>query len=421
MAIALSNVKAMNTRIVLRNDMLSAWEASTKQLLKGEMALARLSGDLSDKYEIRIGVGNKTWNELSGSNFMIPAENVVGLENNLTSLQVKFYEKSSYAELPKDETVTNGSIGVVLETVTVAETDPEYAKLSADGKQLSAEFRTAYWFDTSLTSDTNPNGTWRQMDGNYKAENVYFTSNLKFTEAFGKHAQNATGYTLSCKNMSLTDVLKEAFSEVKKPGIVVPTASWMLGTQDTGTKEIGAWSVGLPALTFKYTKDGTWDNYNAGKTGGNVVPLSSVTIKRIAQKAEDFNGVFNLSAVNNVISSNASTNVAVNGTVVLPAIDGSEVSVQYTAASQTIAKYEGYASYLDGTTVPLDNLKGECPEKMIPGGNLNYGGATITIPVGKYPYFMFYTMGSACPDTLNTSTATKITKDNKTVDGKKMT
>lgn len=58
---------------------------------------------------------------------------------------------------------------------------------------------------------------------------------------------------------------------------------------------------------------------------------------------------------------------------------------------------------------------------MIPGGNLNYGGATITIPAGKYPYFMFYTMGSACPDTLNTSTATKINKDGVTVDGKKAT
>lgn len=275
-------VTAMNTRIVLRNDMLSAWEGSNKKLLKGEMALARLSGELSDKFEVRIGVGNKTWNELSSSNFMIPAENVVGLENNLTSLQVKFYQEDSLEKLPKGADVTNGSIGVVLETVTVAETDPEYAKLSADGKQLTTEFRTAYWFDTSLTSDTNPNGTWRQMDGNYKAENVYFTENLKLTEKFGKHQAVATGYTLSCKNMSLDAVLKEAYAETKVPTVAPPAFEFT--TTATMSGEVGT-NYTVPAATFKMTSTGSY-GYGPAATGVKVLSGAVISAESKAGIAE---------------------------------------------------------------------------------------------------------------------------------------
>lgn len=55
---------AINTRLVLRNDALSAFEASTVPLLKGEMALARRS---DGNYEVRIGCADsdKTWSQLS--------------------------------------------------------------------------------------------------------------------------------------------------------------------------------------------------------------------------------------------------------------------------------------------------------------------------------------------------------------------
>jgi hypothetical protein len=56
----------INTRIVLRNDELSAWEESSKVLLKGEVALAKLSE--SNEFEMRVGTGDKTWNQLSDSN-----------------------------------------------------------------------------------------------------------------------------------------------------------------------------------------------------------------------------------------------------------------------------------------------------------------------------------------------------------------
>lgn len=71
--------KTINTRIVLRNDALSAWEKSTKALLKGEAALAlREDG----KYEIRIGTdGTKTWNDLSASGIVLSTANILGLSD----------------------------------------------------------------------------------------------------------------------------------------------------------------------------------------------------------------------------------------------------------------------------------------------------------------------------------------------------
>ena len=71
------------TKVALRNDVLSNWNESEDKLLNGEVALGRRE---DGKYEIRIGVGDKTWNELSGSNVVISTENVIELSSIISSL-----------------------------------------------------------------------------------------------------------------------------------------------------------------------------------------------------------------------------------------------------------------------------------------------------------------------------------------------
>ena len=74
--------KTINTRIVLRNDHLSAWNISDKKLLKGEVALAlREDG----KYEVRIGTGDKTWSALSTDSIVLSASNILGLEQYINT------------------------------------------------------------------------------------------------------------------------------------------------------------------------------------------------------------------------------------------------------------------------------------------------------------------------------------------------
>ena len=70
----------INSRVILRNDILSSWEHSDKKLLKGEMALAlHTAGEFKDKYEIRIGDGAKTFSELAPTNIVIPYTAISGM------------------------------------------------------------------------------------------------------------------------------------------------------------------------------------------------------------------------------------------------------------------------------------------------------------------------------------------------------
>lgn len=97
----------LTTRISLKNDALSNWLSSTIVLNKGEVALARLDGD---KYEMRVGVGDKTWSQLSGGGIVIPAENVTGLTETISQLSTSYYETTDINEL--SDTYVNGDIAV---------------------------------------------------------------------------------------------------------------------------------------------------------------------------------------------------------------------------------------------------------------------------------------------------------------------
>lgn len=85
-------LSAMPTRIIFCNDTLENWSKSTKLLYRGEIALGRLDGELSDSFEIRVGTGDKTWNEIGQANVRAagssaaPSEDLSQVKNDLTSL-----------------------------------------------------------------------------------------------------------------------------------------------------------------------------------------------------------------------------------------------------------------------------------------------------------------------------------------------
>lgn len=70
----------INSRVILRNDVLSNWNKSEKKLLKGEMALAlHTEGEYKDKYEIRIGDGTNKFSGLAPTNIVIPYTAISGM------------------------------------------------------------------------------------------------------------------------------------------------------------------------------------------------------------------------------------------------------------------------------------------------------------------------------------------------------
>ena len=125
---------------------------------------------------------------------MLSASQVIGLESAMSQLSTSHYEVESMDQL--SDTYNNGDTAVVKELI-------------ADGKYSY----TAYVYDGSLSS-------WKAMDGNYDARNVYFNDDMTMTYQFGKYAVPSSGsFTLSCKGMSLATMINDAYAEAKDPTV----------------------------------------------------------------------------------------------------------------------------------------------------------------------------------------------------------
>lgn len=210
----------INTRIVLRNDELSAWEDSSKVLLKGEVAFAKLSG--SDEFEMRVGTGDKTWNQLSDSNVVVPDS-------------TKFYEKATLAEL---EAVTgkNGDIGVVKELIA----DDKYSY-------------TAYRWDKVQAK-------WVALDGNYNAGNVYFDSDISLAGSYTSVGNiKLSDGTFSTKGKNLETILNDIFDKTVQPSLGTAPSNSI--TLNKGYYEVGSTVTPTYSVTFTQGKYNTpWNN-----------------------------------------------------------------------------------------------------------------------------------------------------------------
>ena len=231
----------INTRIVLRNDELSNWEESTKVLLKGEVAFAKLSG--SNEFEMRIGDGNSTWSELSASNVVVPDS-------------TKFYEKSTLAEL---EAVAgkNGDIGVVKEEI-------------AAGKYSY----TAYRFDKAQNK-------WVALDGNYNASNVIFDEDLTYTAAIGAIAAPSGSGTLSVAGKSVEDLFKQILAKESTSITIDKTwkTTFTVANDQNQTGEVGSTISKTPKFELKSTDIPNWDTYGGIDASGNKVGQSATGSK----------------------------------------------------------------------------------------------------------------------------------------------
>lgn len=230
--------KTINTRIVLRNDELAAWEKSEKQLLKGEVAFARLSG--TNDFEMRIGTGDKTWNQLSDSNVIVPDS-------------TKFYEKATFAEL---EAVTgkNGDIGVVKEEI-------------AAGKYSY----TAYRFNKAT------NG-WVALDGNYNASNVIFDEDLTYTTGIGVIAAPSGGSgTLTTAGKSVEDLFKQILAK-ESTSITIDktwTVTFSVANDQNQTGEVGSVISKTPRFELKSTDAPNWDSFGGINESGTKVTAAT--------------------------------------------------------------------------------------------------------------------------------------------------
>lgn len=161
--------KTINTRLILRNDSLANWTNSTVKLLKGEVALAKIS-DENNNYEVRVGVGDKTWSELGSSNIVVPASAISNLVSTIQSNE------------------TNTTYQIVADTLKDGETGHAFKLQSkekgadtwtdVDGSRFVVPAFDTTDIDTKITTLSTDLGTLSSDVGTFKTnvESTYLKS-----------------------------------------------------------------------------------------------------------------------------------------------------------------------------------------------------------------------------------------------------
>lgn len=237
----------LNTRIVLRNDSTAKWlEGKDQVLLKGEVGIEFLE---SGKVKMKIGDGTTTWENLpyfGGEEAHVYEATVAKGGDHAAAIA----------------TALNGAepnthdVAIVKEAIIAAD------KL-AEGVTQKYQY-TAYRF----------NGTdWSAFDGNYSAENVFFTEDFTFTKAIGTVTIPSSGSkVVSAAGKNLKDFFAGIFAAEEYPS--TPTTSASITSSNIGAKEVGtnievAYAFSTEAKAYKYgpANGVTWSDYSATFNG----------------------------------------------------------------------------------------------------------------------------------------------------------
>lgn len=252
----------LNTRIQLRHDVKANWDNNTGVILKaGEVGIE------TDTSKMKVGDGTKTWAELkyaggdAAQNFDVVPEN----------------EETDVAAITRVVGAAELHVG-----------DTAIVKRVISGDKTSY---TAYVYD----------GEWKAMDGNYRADNVYFDDDITYTVAIGTLAQPSGSAKFAAKGKNVEQVLSSLMAQEANPSKSNPAVSFSaqggFGTFEIGTKKNLTYTAALSAGSYTYgpatgITAQTWEVSCTGVTGTkstangtfeNVV--AEATAKKITAKA----------------------------------------------------------------------------------------------------------------------------------------
>lgn len=252
----------LNTRIQLRHDVKANWDDNSSVVLKaGEVGIE------TDTSKMKVGDGTKTWAELkyaggdAAQNFDIVPEN----------------EETDVAAITRVVGAAELHVG-----------DTAIVKRVISGDKTSY---TAYVYD----------GEWKAMDGNYRADNVYFDDDITYTVAIGTLAKPSGSAKFAAKGKNVEQVLSSLMAQEANPSKSNPAVSFSaqggFGTFEIGTKKNLTYTAALSTGSYTYgpatgITAQTWEVSCTGVTGTkstatgtfeNVV--AEATAKKITAKA----------------------------------------------------------------------------------------------------------------------------------------
>ena len=262
--------KTLNTKIQLRNGTAAEWTAKNPVLLKGEMGIE------TDTHKIKVGDGSTQWSELAycgaDTNDIL---NVINANRDSCTVIELAEGETTADKLSAIENPKKGDIAVII-----------------DGIAGEAKSYTSYVYDGVK---------FAAMDGNYRADNVYFDDDITYTVAIGTLAKPSGSAKFAAKGKNVEQVLSSLMAQEANPSKINPAVSFSVqdgfGTFEIGTKKNLTYTAALSAGSYTYgpatgITAQTWEVSCTGVTGTkstangtfeNVV--AEATAKKITAKA----------------------------------------------------------------------------------------------------------------------------------------
>lgn len=279
--------KVLNTRIQILNDTAANLAAKADKVPKaGEIVYE------NDTRKMKIGDGTTSYGEL------------------------KYFGGDSaknFDVVPTDEETDVVAITRVVAGAEVHTGDTAIVKRVISGEKTSY---TAYVYD----------GEWKAMDGNYRADNVYFDDDITYTVAIGTLAKPSGSAKFAAKGKNVEQVLSSLMAQEANPTKSNPAVSFSstggLGTFEIGTKKNLTYTAALSAGGYTY-----------GPATGITAQTWEVSCTGVADKLSTATGTFE-----NVV------------------------------AESTAKKITAKATYNDGA-IPVTNLGNAYPDGQIKAGS----------------------------------------------------
>ena len=232
----------LNTRIVIRNDSTTNWLTNESAvLLKGEVGIEFLE---DSKVKMKVGDGIKTWTQLP----------YFGGE------EAKTFQVSSLEEI----TETELAVGDTAIVKTAIYTD-------AENEANNKYSYTGYVYNGSA---------WTAMDGNYNADNVYFSDDMLVTKEIGYITLNNGQGTIPSKGKNLSEVFEAMFVKEQNPTTTQPSVSLTFSeakAYEVGTVVHPTYSATFNAGSYTYgpATGVTVTSWEISDTAGNTASTAS--------------------------------------------------------------------------------------------------------------------------------------------------
>lgn len=251
--------------------------------------------------QTRIQILNDTAEALAAQGTAVPKAGEIVYENDTRKMKIGD-GSTSYADLkyfggdsaknfdvvPNDGEEDVAAIARVVASAEVHTGDTAIVKRVISGDKISY---TAYVYD----------GEWKAMDGNYRADNVYFDDDITYTVAIGTLAKPSGSAKFAAKGKNVEQVLSSLMAQEANPSKSNPAVSFSstggLGTFEIGTKKNLTYTAALSAGGYTYgpatgITAQTWEvsctgvpNKLATATGTFENVVAEATAKKITAKA----------------------------------------------------------------------------------------------------------------------------------------